>query len=39
MRKIEYETFKEALEAMMSFQARGIKCKGIGPHTLEVWDS
>jgi len=38
MRTIEYSSFEEAFAAMLDFIEKGIKCKGIGPTTLAVWD-
>lgn len=38
MRIIEYDSFEEAVAAMINFIRKGIKCKGIGRTTLEVWD-
>lgn len=38
MRTIEYSSFEEAFAAMLEFIDKGIKCKGISPTTLAVWD-
>nr|DAU82735.1 MAG TPA: hypothetical protein [Caudoviricetes sp.] len=38
MRTIEYSSFEEAFAAMLEFIEKGIKCKGIGPTILAVWD-
>lgn len=38
MRIIKYNSFKEAVAAMIDFLERGIKCKGIDLTTLAVWD-
>lgn len=37
MRIIEYNSFEEAFAAALDFQAKGIRCKGIGLTTLQVW--
>ncbi len=37
MKIIEYESFEAAFKAMLDFMAKGIKCKGVGLTTLQVW--
>lgn len=37
MKTIEYNSFEEAFIAALQFQAQGIRCKGIGWRTLQVW--
>ena len=37
MKTIEYNSFEEAFAAALEFMKQGIKCKGIGLTTLQVW--
>lgn len=37
MKTIEYASFEEALAAAFEFFKKGIKCKGVGLKTLQVW--
>ena len=38
MRTIEYNSFEEAVAAMVEFLKQGIRCKGVGWTTPQVWD-
>lgn len=37
MKTIEYKSFEEAFAAAYEFMKQGIRCKGIGLKTLQVW--
>lgn len=37
MKTIKYNSFAEAFAAALEFMKQGIKCKGIGLTTLQVW--
>lgn len=37
MKTIKYNSFEEAFAAAFEFMKKGIRCKGIGLTTLQVW--